>query len=40
MNGAISNEILDAQELLQQVWQAPSMTGLNLTQLSNHLKEL
>lgn len=32
MNGAISNQILDAQELLQQVWQAPAMTGLNLTQ--------
>ncbi len=32
MNGGISTTILNAQELLQQVWQAPSMTGLNLAQ--------
>ena len=30
MNGAISNEILDPAELLQQVQSAPSMAGLNL----------
>ncbi|NCJ07003.1 glutamine-hydrolyzing carbamoyl-phosphate synthase small subunit [Synechococcales cyanobacterium C] len=32
MNGAISTEILDLDELLNKVHQAPSMTGLNLTQ--------
>ena len=32
MNGAISNEILDPAELLQQVQSAPSMAGLNLVQ--------
>jgi len=31
MNGAISTEILDPVELLQQVQAAPSMTGLDLT---------
>ncbi|MCY7320681.1 MAG: glutamine-hydrolyzing carbamoyl-phosphate synthase small subunit [Phormidesmis sp. CAN_BIN36] len=30
MNGAISTEILDSSELLEQVQDAPSMTGLNL----------
>ncbi len=30
MNGAISTEILDSNELLEQVQDAPSMTGLNL----------
>jgi len=30
MNGAISTEILDPQELLERVAQAPPMTGLNL----------
>ncbi|MDB9313442.1 glutamine-hydrolyzing carbamoyl-phosphate synthase small subunit [Spirulina sp. CS-785/01] len=30
MNGAISNEILDPQELLYKIQQAPSMAGLNL----------
>ncbi|MFE4106648.1 glutamine-hydrolyzing carbamoyl-phosphate synthase small subunit [Almyronema epifaneia] len=30
MNGAISNEILDADELLRQLQEAPSMEGLNL----------
>ncbi|APB32410.1 carbamoyl phosphate synthase small subunit [Gloeomargarita lithophora Alchichica-D10] len=30
MNGAISTEILDPQELLERVAQAPSMAGLNL----------
>jgi carbamoyl-phosphate synthase small subunit len=32
MNGAISSEILDPAELLQQVQSAPSMAGLNLVQ--------
>lgn len=32
MNGGISTEILDPAELLQQVYNAPSMSGLNLTQ--------
>lgn len=32
MNGGISTEILDPQELLQQVQAAPSMQGLNLAQ--------
>ncbi|NET45545.1 glutamine-hydrolyzing carbamoyl-phosphate synthase small subunit [Okeania sp. SIO2B3] len=32
MNGAISTEILDPTELLQQVQSAPSMAGLNLVQ--------
>lgn len=32
MNGAISTEILDPAELLQQVQDAPSMAGLNLVQ--------
>lgn len=32
MNGGISTEILDPAELLQQVYDAPSMSGLNLTQ--------
>ncbi len=32
MNGAISTEILDATELLEQVLAAPAMTGLNLAQ--------
>lgn len=31
MNGAISTEILDAEQLLEQVRQAPSMEGLDLT---------
>ncbi|WP_299489223.1 glutamine-hydrolyzing carbamoyl-phosphate synthase small subunit [Acaryochloris sp. IP29b_bin.137] len=33
MNGAISTEILDPQTLLKKVLQAPSMEGLNLTEL-------
>src|SRR6476646_5747689 len=32
MNGAISSEILDPNELLEQVQNAPSMAGLNLVQ--------
>ncbi|MFN3927548.1 MAG: glutamine-hydrolyzing carbamoyl-phosphate synthase small subunit [Pseudanabaenaceae cyanobacterium] len=33
MNGGISTEILDPQQLLEQVHSAPSMQGLNLTHL-------
>jgi carbamoyl-phosphate synthase small subunit len=32
MNGAISTDILDPKALLEEVWQAPVMTGLNLTE--------